>query len=206
MSIRPPETSLRSQGSWSPFSLRDQLAHRAHVARRASPGSRGFGENGGDRRRRSRSPRLGSPATTRARVSAMCSQVSASVGLIEREGRELRRQRPLAPGGAQPQVDFVELARLGRRGQRGEQALRQPRVIERRAGSGRAPSEFAGVVGKIVDDDQIEIGGRGHFARAELAHREHRDAAAAHPAVIEREGVADPRRAARRRRPCASAL
>ena len=201
--MRPPETSLRSQGSSSPFSLAISL-RIARTSRASFSGSRGSGEDGGDRGSDLRGERRLARDDPRPRQRHVLPGLRFR-GLVELEGRELRRQRPLAPGGAQPQIDFVELSRLGRRGQRGDQALRQARVIDDGAERPRAVG-FAGVGGKIVDHDQIEIGGRGHFARAELAHGEDGDAPAPHAAVIEREGVARPWRSSAPTRLCASAL
>jgi hypothetical protein len=45
---------------------------------------------------------------------------------------------------------------------------------------------------EIVDDDQVEIGPRRHFAAAELAHGEHGAGAAGHDAVDGAEHRADP--------------
>src|SRR5580704_1307976 len=88
--------------------------------------------------------------------------------LIKRESRELRRQRPLSSRRPEPHVDLIEATGLGRRGQRGEKSLRQPRIVERSSERLWAV-RLAGVGGKIVDDDEVEIGRRRHLARAELA-------------------------------------
>ena len=58
--------------------------------------------------------RAGGPEMTRARVSARCSQVQASLLLIVDEARELGGDGALLAGGAQAHIDFVEVA-LGRR-------------------------------------------------------------------------------------------
>ena len=155
--------------------------------------SRGLRQHGARSPPRSRRRASLSPATTRG---ARQRHVLPGLRLVApgrgAKARELGRQRPLAAGGPQPHVDLVELAGRGRRGQRGEQALGAAARNRAPAGSGRAPSDFAGVVGKVVDHDQVEVGGGGHLARAELAHRQHRDAAAAHLAVVAREGGGDP--------------
>ncbi len=110
--------------------------------------------------------------------------------LVELERRELGRERSLAPGGPEPHVDLVEPARLGRRGQGRDQPLRQPRIVKRRA-QPLPTVRIARVSGKIVDEDEVEIGGRGHLARAELAERDDRDPAAANGAVLGGEGLDD---------------
>ena len=103
---------------------------------------------------------------------------------------ELGRERPLAPGGPEPHVDVVEAPGLGRRGQGRDEPLRQPRIVERRA-EPLAAARLAGVGGKIVDQNEVEIGGRGHLARTELAEPDHRDPAAANAAMLGREGFHD---------------
>ena len=50
------------------------------------------------------------------------------------------------------------------------------------AASGRRPSEGSVAVG-VVDHDQVEVGGRGHLAAAELAERDHGGAGAGRGAV-----------------------
>ena len=75
--------------------LGDALAHVAHVGGdlgRDRAASRSAARIAASTRARSG----GGPAMTRARVSAMCSHVQASLGLIVDEARELRGDRPLA--------------------------------------------------------------------------------------------------------------
>ncbi len=134
--MRPPETSLRSQGSWSPFSLAIKL-RIARTSRASFAVSRGSGEDGGDRASDLRGEARLAGDDPRPRQRHVLPGLGLA-GLVELEGGELRRQRPLAPGGAQAQIDFVELSRLGRRGQRGDQALRQARVIDHGAERPRA--------------------------------------------------------------------
>ena len=127
--------------------------------------------------------RLASPAIDpRARQRHMLPGLRF-VALVEREGRELGRERPLAARGPEPHVDLIEAPGLGRRGQRGEQPLRQARIIERSA-ERLCSVRLPGVGGEIVDDDEVEVRGRSHLARAELAERDDRDAAAAHSPVF----------------------
>ena len=188
MSIRPPATSLRSQASLSPFSLaisaRIERTSRAIFAASALAHEHlphRLGDVGGEARV------SGDDAGARQRHVLPGLRL---VALIEREGGELGRERPLAARGPQPHVDLVELARLGRRGQRGEQALGEARVIERRAERLRAVRTRRRRR-EIVDHDEVEIGGRRHLARAELAHRDDGDASAADSSVLGREGLRD---------------
>ena len=52
----------------------------------------------------------GAAEITRARVRAICSQVQASVAVVEAEAFEARRDRPLVAGGPQTHIDFVQHA------------------------------------------------------------------------------------------------
>ncbi len=54
------------------------------------------------------------------------------------------------------------------------------------------PSELARVGGKIVDEHEIEIRGRGHFARPELAEGDNCDPAAANAPVLGGKGLDNP--------------
>ena len=101
------------------------------------------------------------------------------------------RERTLAPGGPEPHVDFVQAARFGRRGQGRDEPLRQARIVKRWTQSLPAV-RLARVGGKIVDEHEVEIGGRGHFARAELAERDNRDPAAANAPVLGCKGLDHP--------------
>ena len=124
------------------------------------------------------------------------------LGLIGGEGVDMGGERPGLAGGAQAEVDRVERAFGGRRGQRRHQALGQPRVILRAVQGPRAV-RGRGVVVEIVEQDEIEVGGRAHLAAAELAHGDQRHGAALHPAVRPLE-LAE-RRIEQRRRRSASA-
>ena len=108
--------------------------------------------------------------------------------LVELERRELGRERTLAPGGPEPHVDFVQAARFGRRRQGRDEPLRQARIVKPRTQSLPAV-RLARVSGKVVDEHEVEIGGRGHFARAELAERDNCDPAAADAPVLGRKGL-----------------
>ena len=77
------------------------------------------------------------------------------------------------------------------------------RAVERTLAVG-----FRMLLVEIVDQDQIEIGARGHLAAAELAHGQHRGLLAAHMAVAWRRNCPRPRGARRGspRRPAARRL
>ena len=77
---------------------------------------------------------------------------------------------------------MIERAVIGLRRQRADQPLRQAREILRAVERPRAVGlRLLGI--EIVDDDQIEIGGRRHLAAAELAEREQRGLLPADAAV-----------------------
>ncbi len=116
-------------------------------------------------------PSCASPATGRARVNAICSQVSASLGLIFDKTRELGRERSLAAGRAQPHIDFIKPAPPRRDGQGGDKPLRQPSIIVHRMKRPRAVGLRPRGI-EIIDEHEIEIRGRRHFARAKLAKRQ----------------------------------
>ena len=78
----------------------------------------------------------GGPATTRARVSAMRSQVQASFGVIVAERGERDGDRALVAGRPQPHVDGIERPVGARRGQRGDEGV--GRADEPLAGRQRA--------------------------------------------------------------------
>ena len=69
---------------------------------------------------------------TRARVSAMCSQVQASSRWYFLNASTWVATGPLLPDGRKPKVELVEHALGGRRRHRRDQALRHARVIVRR--------------------------------------------------------------------------
>ena len=56
------------------------------------------------------------------------------------------------------------------------------------------PLELAGVGGKVVDQNEIEVGRCGHFARAEFAEPNYRNPAAVHLAMLRGECFCDPRK------------
>ena len=99
--------------------------------------------------------------------------------LVVDEGLQLRGDRPLLPRRPQPHVDLVQRALGGRRRQRADQALRQARVVLLRRQRPRAVRLRRRVV-EVVDEDEVEIGGGGHLAPAELAHGDDGRAAARH--------------------------
>src|SRR5262249_60034794 len=93
--------------------------------------------------------------------------------LVARKAVELGRERTGAPRRTQPHVDLVEHAVIGLRGQRADQTLGHAREILRAIEAAR-PVRFRLIGVEVVDDDQIEIRGRGHLAPAELAERQDR--------------------------------
>jgi len=103
--------------------------------------------------------------------------------LITLERAEHGRDRSRAPRRAQPHVDVIERAVVGRCREGADQALRQAREILAAVERPR-PVGLRMVLVEIVDDDQVEIGGRRHLAPAELAEREHRDLLAFQAAVL----------------------
>ena len=98
--------------------------------------------------------------------------------LVAGKGIDVGRDRPGIAGGPQAEVDLVEAALRGRRRKRREQALRQPGEIE---AAGQRPRAVGGgrIVGEIVEEHEVEVGGGGHLAAAELAHGDQRHPAAA---------------------------
>ena len=113
-STSPPRTCFSSQMSSVPFSF----AMRARMSRTSAASlgrSRGFSSTCADRLPRRDARSAGGPEITRARVSARCSQVQASLGLVVDEARKLRGDGALLPGRAQAHVDLVERALGGRR-------------------------------------------------------------------------------------------
>src|SRR5207253_7135485 len=90
--------------------------------------------------------------------------------LIALERADHRGHRTGTPGGAQPHVDMIERTVVRLCGQRADEALRHAReilsAVERPLSVG-----LRMVLVEIIDDDEIEIGGGGHLAAAELAER-----------------------------------
>ena len=180
MSMRPPGISFRSQMSRGGFS--------SSISPRISATSAAIFL--GSRRRASTSsktasasrPSERSPATTRARESAMCSQVQASSLWYFRKARMLVATGPLLPDGRSLQVDLVEHALGGRGRERGDQALGQTGVVAHRIDRlGAVGIAVAGLV--VVEQDDVDVGAGRQFAAAELAHADDGDAAAGDPAV-----------------------
>ena len=97
--------------------------------------------------------------------------------MVEFETRPARRHRPLIAGRPQAHVDLIEHAFGGRCRHGGDEALREAGEILVRAQWTLAFRGF-GIGRRIIDEDEVEIGGCGHFAPAKLAHSEDRDAAA----------------------------
>ena len=195
MSTSPPAAYLRSQRSSSPFSV--AIARRISTTSAATAAAIArAAQHVADHRLDLRGKRR------RARDHARARQRHVLPGpglvlLIAREGIDLGRERPGAAGRPQPHVDLVERAVVGLRRQRADQPLRQPGEILRAVERARAVRfRLRGV--EIVDDDQIEIGGRRHLAAAELAEREDRGLLAAHTAVRLRRTSPRPRRCSAR--------
>src|SRR5262249_27284211 len=108
--------------------------------------------------------------------------------LIIEKAVDLRRQRAGAARGTQPHVDLIKRPVVGARRQCADQALREPRKVLRAIE--RAPAVGLGRFGtEVVHDDQVEIGGRGHLAPAELSQRQYRGLLIRYPAVHPREFV-----------------
>ena len=106
--------------------------------------------------------------------------------LVTVKAFEARGDRPRRARGTQPHIDRVERPLGGRCGDRADQALAQPRIIGR--GRERLRAVRCCDRGRrVVDHDQIEIGGEGHLAAAETPHADDRKRAARHPAVAARE-------------------
>ena len=164
-STMPPRACFRFQGSALPCSLK----MRSRIARTAlASSSRSRGRASASRDAASTfAARSGSPATTRARVSACSSQVWRGLELVTDEGGERGGDRADVPRGAQPGVDLVELAlrRLGRDG--GDEALAEPGVIG--GGGQRAGAVGGRAFRRVVDEDEVEVGAGRQLARAELA-------------------------------------
>ena len=95
----------------------------------------------------------------------------------------LRGHRPLVAGGPQPEVDLVEtlLPAVG------EDSAAMSRWVSRAKYcmtlSGRGPVGMFRSALEIIDQDQVEVGGRRHFAAAELAHGNDGDLLTGHRAV-----------------------
>ena len=110
--------------------------------------------------------------------------------LIIGERIDPRRHRAGAAGRAQPHVDVIEHAVIGARREGRDQALGQPRKILRAVQRPFAVGIRMLLV-EIIEQDQIEIGGRRHLAAAEPAHREDRGLLPFDAAVLGRELVGD---------------
>ena len=110
--------------------------------------------------------------------------------LIADEALDLRGQRPGTTRRTQPHVDFIQHAVIRLDRQRADKALGQTGkilgAVERTLAIG-----IRMLVVEIVDDDEIEVGTRGHLARAEPAKREDRRLLAADAAMRGGEIVFD---------------
>ena len=110
--------------------------------------------------------------------------------LVVGKGIDPRRQRPGAARRPQPHVDVIEHAVIGPRRERRDQPLGEPRKILR-----AVQRPFAVGIGtvlvEIIEQDQVEIGGRRHLAAAEPAHREDRGLLPLDAAVLRGELIGD---------------
>ena len=103
--------------------------------------------------------------------------------LIALERVDAGGERPGVARRAQTEIDVIERALGGRRGDRRDEALGQPGVVL--VGGDRAATvALQRVAVVIIEQDQIEIRGRGQLLATELAHGEQRDAPARHPAML----------------------
>jgi hypothetical protein len=111
--MSPPLASFRSNG-WRggrSRAIRSRIATTSSMVLPASRGRDRISSIAAATRRRA-----ASAATTRARLSARCSQVQALLVVIGDEAGEARRQRAGIAGWPQAHVGFVEHALGGRRG------------------------------------------------------------------------------------------
>ena len=106
--------------------------------------------------------------------------------VVEAEAVDMDGDRSLAARRPQAHVDRKERALPGRRRQRGDQALRQPGEPGGRRERADA-IRFDHPLVVIVEDDEVEVGGRGHLPSAELAKAQHGNAPAGRHAVHARE-------------------
>ena len=111
--------------------------------------------------------------------------------LILLEGLKPNGDRPLVARRAQPKIDLIKQSFGGRRRKRADEPLRQARVILRGGQRALAAAALRERIG-VIEQHEIEIGGRRHLAAAELAERDHRRAAALDPPVRSREFFLDP--------------
>ena len=119
--------------------------------------------------------------------------------MIAAKGGEAGRDRTLGARGPQPHIDVVEIARFGQDGERIDVALRQAGIIARERERSRSVRRLD-LLGRVIDENEVEIGGRAHLAAAELAEPKHDQRAARHAAVALGELRRDPRQQAGERR------
>ena len=175
-STSPPAAYLRSQRASSPFSF--AIACRISTTSAATAAGSRLRHSTSRITSSTRAANAGGP-DDHARARQRHVLPGPGLGLlVAREGVEAGRDRAGAAGRPQPHVDLIERAVVGLRRQRADQPLRQPREILRAVERPRAVGlRMLGI--EIVDDDEIEIGGRRHLAAAELAEREQRGLLAA---------------------------
>ena len=110
------------------------------------------------------------------------------VGVIAAEGFQADGNRPFVAGRAEPHVDIVKPTLRGVRRQRRNEPLRQTRIVKwnrQRFFTIRSLH----IVGRIVDEDEIEVGACRHFPPAKLAHRNDGKAAAGNTARTLRQFI-----------------
>lgn len=167
--------------------LRDQAPHRRHsfcdrrgiAPPRQDRADRGFGA-------RRQIGIAGHDA--RARQRHLLPELGLS-GVIGLEAGKLRRGRALSARRAQPHVDLVERAPSRRHRQRSHQPLGEADMPGHRI---EAFSAVAGVriLRAVVEQDQVEVGGRRQFARAEPSQSQHHGPRPRDDAMVGSEGRA----------------
>ena len=93
------------------------------------------------------------------------------------------RQRPFAAGRPQPHIDIIEPSAPRRDGQGRDQTLGQPCIILHRMKRPRTLRLRPRGI-EIVNQNEIEIGGRRHLARTKLAERQNRQPAPRHFSIL----------------------
>ena len=157
MSTMPPAAYFRSQTSSSPFS--SAMARRMSATSVATLAARAAAVSTSRMMFSILARNSGDAEITRARVSAMCSQVQASRSWYSAKEFEARGHRPGPAGGAQPHVHVIQHAVIGPGGECADQPLGEAREIMRAVQGPRAVGVRLFVI-EIIEQDQIEIGRR----------------------------------------------
>ena len=118
--------------------------------------------------------------------------------LIAAEAFDAGGDGALVAGGTQAHVDLEQPALAGRRGDAIDEALRQARIVVdrgerlRAVGGAAVPGLLRGFAcGHVIHEDEIDIGGDGQLAAAELAEGDDGDAVAGQAAMLARELLFD---------------